>query len=85
MSFNQYAYINEYHRNNYDRLSLLFPKGTKEALKAAAEENGVSISAYICRLFEASKTAVTVPKLQPFTEEQQKLLKNGKFRLNTLK
>lgn len=47
-SFDQYAYINEHKRNNYDRLSLLVKKGGKDTLKQLAEKytNG-SVNALI--------------------------------------
>ena len=40
--FDQVKYQNDYIRENYDRISLAFPKGEKAAIK-----EGVSMSEYI--------------------------------------
>ena len=46
-SFDQVKYQNDYIRENYDRISLAFPKGEKAAIKEAARKEGVSMSEYI--------------------------------------
>lgn len=43
-------YRNDYTKNNYDRINLVVPKGTKEKLKAAAQELGLSMNEYIYKL-----------------------------------
>ena len=45
--FDQVKYQNDYIRENYDRISLAFPKGEKDAIKEAARREGVSMSEYI--------------------------------------
>lgn len=45
--FDQVKYQNDYIRENYDRISLAFPKGEKAAIKEAARKEGVSMSEYI--------------------------------------
>lgn len=45
--FDQVKYKNDYIRENYDRISLAFPKGEKAAIKEAARKEGVSMSEYI--------------------------------------
>ena len=45
--FDQVKYKNDYIRENYDRISLAFPKGKKAAIKEAAKKEGVSMSEYI--------------------------------------
>lgn len=45
--FDQVKYQNDYIRENYDRISLAFPKGEKAAIKEAARKEGISMSEYI--------------------------------------
>jgi protein of unknown function (DUF1778) len=37
----------EYNRENYEQLKMQVPKGTKAVIKAAAEKEGKSMTAYI--------------------------------------
>ena len=37
----------EYNRENYEQLKMQVPKGTKEVIKAAAEKEGKSMTAFI--------------------------------------
>lgn len=39
--------VNKYVKNNYDRINVTFPKGTKEELEAAAAAAGESVNSYI--------------------------------------
>lgn len=50
--FDQTKYINGYIKNSYDRINMVFPKGTKELLRSRAAAHGISISAYVLRLIE---------------------------------
>lgn len=46
--FNQYDYINQYKRENYERLELLVPKGKKAVIKEHAKAKGYkSVNEYI--------------------------------------
>lgn len=45
--FDQVKYQNDYIRENYDWISLVFPKGEKVAIGEAARKEGVSMSEYI--------------------------------------
>lgn len=45
--FDPIKYRNEYTKKNYDRLSLVFPKGEKETIREKAKEAGQSINEYI--------------------------------------
>lgn len=45
-------YRNEYTKNNYDRFSVLFPKGKKADYMALAESRGVKLNALINKLLE---------------------------------
>lgn len=45
--FDQVKYQNDYIRENYDRISLVFPKGKKAEIREAAMKEGVSMSEYI--------------------------------------
>jgi len=40
-------YDNEYIKNNFDRLSFVMPKGTKEEIKAYSEKAGISQSEWM--------------------------------------
>ena len=50
--FNQNKYIQEYNKQNYDRVNLILPKGEKEKIKALAKKNGESINKYIITAIE---------------------------------
>lgn len=46
-------YINDYMKNNYDRIVLLLPKGYKDALNRKAKENNFkSINEYLKAVIE---------------------------------
>jgi NAD(P)H-flavin reductase len=45
--FNQIKYQNEYNKENYDRVYILFPKGMKEKIKERAKSQGKSLSSYV--------------------------------------
>ena len=45
--FNKVEYNNQFNAMKYDRISFLVPKGEKEVIKAAAEQAGKSVNAYI--------------------------------------
>ena len=42
--FDQIAYQNSYNKENYDRITLMLPKGSKARLKELAEERGTTLS-----------------------------------------
>ena len=46
------AYRNEYSRVNYDRFSIMFPKGKKAEYMKLAAEQGQSLNAVINRLLQ---------------------------------
>lgn len=41
--------VNKYMKENYDRINLTVPKGTKAGIKEQAEKNGESLNGYIFR------------------------------------
>lgn len=41
------SYIAQYQKDNYDRITVMAPKGTKEEIKKAAELKGVNMSAFV--------------------------------------
>ena len=49
VSKSQQRAVNKYVRNNYDRINVTFPKGSKSILRAAADLHGESVNAYIAR------------------------------------
>lgn len=48
----QYKRQNEYNAAKYDKIGLMLPKGSKEKIKRAAEEKGVSVNAWITELIK---------------------------------
>lgn len=49
----QIAYMNQYNRDNYDRYSVMFPKGKKEVYKELAERRGHTLNGLINALLDA--------------------------------
>lgn len=47
--FDPVAYKNDFTAKNYDRISLVVPKGQKDLLKAHAEKHGESVNGFIQR------------------------------------
>lgn len=47
VSKRQQGHVNTYIKNNYDRINLTLPKGTKEELKTAAAARGQSVNQFI--------------------------------------
>lgn len=52
--FNQIKYIDEYNKQNYDKVQFRVPKGQKDRIKAAADKAGMSLSAFINEAIEAA-------------------------------
>lgn len=52
MSFDNMAYNNEYKKTNYDRVTILVPKGKKDELKDLAAERRVSVNELIITAIE---------------------------------
>lgn len=48
-----FEYQNRFNRENYDRVTVMLPKGDKAALQAAAQSAGVSVGEYIRQAIEA--------------------------------
>lgn len=46
MSKQAEAYKNNFNRQNYDRLTLMLPKGQKVKLQALAKERGISLNEF---------------------------------------
>lgn len=53
--FDQIKYIDEYNKQNYDKVQFRVPKGQKDRIKAAADSAGKSLNAF---LNEAIETAI---------------------------
>ena len=47
-----YKYNNDLNRANYDRVSLMLPKGKKDIIKAAAAASNESVNAFINRAID---------------------------------
>lgn len=41
------SYIAQYQKDNYDRITVMAPKGTKEKIKAAATLKSMSLSEFV--------------------------------------
>lgn len=44
---NKIARTREYNKENYEQIKMQVPKGTKDVIKAAAEKQGKSMTAFI--------------------------------------
>lgn len=57
--FDSVAYRNEYAKEKYDRMTIIFPKGTKNKMSARAAELGYitkgkpSVASYLYHLYQA--------------------------------
>ena len=49
----QIAYTNQYNKDNYDRYSVMFPKGMKQFYKELAEARGHTLNGLINALLDA--------------------------------
>lgn len=47
-----YDYNNDFNKNNYDRISLMLPKGSKAILKDVAASEGIKVNALIRRAID---------------------------------
>ena len=50
------AYSNEYNRNNYDRVSVIVPKGARAEYKKRAAKKNMSLSQYILAALDSYNT-----------------------------
>ena len=61
--FKQSQYITDFVKENYDRMELRLPKGSKEIIKALAKENHLSVNALITQSIEQTyKIDLSNPK-----------------------
>ena len=49
----QTAYMNQYNKDNYDRYTVMFPKGMKQVYKELAEARGHTLNGLINALLNA--------------------------------
>ena len=47
-----FRYLNEYQKENYDRITIIVPKGRKKEIQATAKRKGMSTSEYIVACIE---------------------------------
>lgn len=45
--FDQIKYQNDFNKQNYDRISVLVPKGEKETIRQKAQAEGLSVNRFI--------------------------------------
>ena len=50
--FKQSQYITDFVKENYDRMELRVPKGSKEIIKTLAKERNISVNILICDAIE---------------------------------
>lgn len=60
-------YKNKYAAENYDRVGLMLPKGTKDIIKSAAQKSGNSINSYI---YAAISDKLTADGFKPVDKSQ---------------
>lgn len=74
---NRTDYKNKHIKENYDRISLVLPKGQKSLLKGFCEKMGISLNEYVKLLIQAdlrSGTSKMMSMMQGFTEEQRQMM-----------
>ena len=54
------SYIAQYQKENYDRITVMSPKGTKEKVKAAATLKGMSSSEFVLSCINKELDAMQV-------------------------
>ena len=59
--FKQSQYITDFVKENYDRMELRVPKGSKEIIKALAKERNISVNNLICDAIE-QHYQITLPE-----------------------
>ena len=59
--FKQSQYITDFVKENYDRMELRLPKGSKEIIKALAKERNISVNVLICDAVE-QHYQITLPE-----------------------
>ena len=55
--------VAKYMRNNYDTFQLRMPKGKKDEIKAAADQEGKSVNAYINEAIDEKMSGVGVQSI----------------------
>lgn len=74
---NRTDYKNQHIKDNYDRISLVLPKGQKSLLKDFCEKMDISLNEYIKLLIQAdtrSGSSKLMSMMQGFTEEQRAMM-----------
>jgi hypothetical protein len=74
---NRTNYKNQHIKENYDRISLVLPKGKKSLLKSFCEKMDVSLNEYLKLLIEADLrlgTSKMLSMMSGFTEEQRQMM-----------
>ena len=74
---NRTDYKNQHIKDNYDRISLVLPKGHKSLLKDFCEQMDISLNEYIKLLIQAdtrSGTSKLLAMMSGFTEEQRQMM-----------
>ncbi len=75
---NSIKYRNAYNRENYDRVTVMMPKGRKQRIHERADDLGKSVSAYINFLVETD-LASAEPVKAPSAPDRSKALKCASF------
>ena len=61
--FKQSQYITDFVKENYDRMELRVPKGSKEIIKTLAKERNISVNILICDAIE-QHYKITLPEFK---------------------
>lgn len=71
------SYVNWYNSQNYDRVTLMLPKGSLARLKGEAEKNGVSVNEYVKGFLPKAVFAERVFKGKRDTNDIRKVCDSG--------
>lgn len=71
------SYVNWYNSQNYDRVTLMLPKGSLVRLKEEAEKSGVSVNEYVKGFLPRNLIAERVFKGKRDTNDIQKVCDTG--------
>lgn len=64
--------VAKYMKNNYDTFQLRMPKGKKDEIKAAADQEGKSVNAYIIEAIDEKMSgASSAPPSDPDRQQEQ--------------
>lgn len=70
MAFDSNKYITSYTKENYDRISILVPKGCGKVIKDEAKFRGISVTKYIVHALEECYFLDLSKKIEPADDSE---------------